>query len=217
MMESQSVPARSNWLEITAVVVTGILHLLLKPLGLQAVFVVVAVCAWVVYIVYRTIQKPAILHDWGFRCAAFWQAFMVTTLLALPAVALMALFAHSTGNFSIPSDAWPLFVLYPIWGTIQQFLVQGLVIRNLALKPLVLKPLILVLVGAVLFSIAHVPNLYLTFATFCVGMIFVPLYLHFRNLWPLGLYHGWLGALFYLWVLGRNPWIELFSNFIATH
>jgi hypothetical protein len=92
-----------------------------------------------------------------------------------------------------------------------------LVIRNLALKPLVLKPLILVLVGAVLFSIAHVPNLDLTFATFCVGMIFVPLYLHFRNLWPLGLYHGWLGALFYLWVLGRNPWIELFSNFIATH
>jgi hypothetical protein len=217
MMESQSVQARSNWLEVVAVVGTGFLHLLLKPLGLQAVFVIVAVCAWLVYIVYRTIQKPAILSNWGFRRTALGHAFIVTSLLALAAAALMALFAHATKNFSISRDAWPLFALYPIWGTIQQFLVQGLVVRNLSLKPIALKPLTLVLVGAVLFSMVHVPNLSLTFATFCLGLLFVPVYLRFRNLWPLGLYHGWLGALFYLWVLGRNPWIELFPNFIATY
>ena len=216
-MATQFVPARSNWLEVAAVFGTGIFHLLLKLLGLQAVFVVVAVCAWLVYIVCRKIQQPAILHDWGFRCAALGHAFIVTSLLALPAVALMALFAHSTGNLSIPRNAWTLFALYPIWGTIQQFLVQGLVIRNLSLKPITAKPLVLVLVGAVLFSMVHVPNLPLTFATFCVGLVFVPLYLRFRNLWPLGLYHGWLGALFYLWVLGRNPWIELLPGFITTN
>jgi len=216
-MKSQFVAARASWLEVAAVVGTGIFHLLLKPLGLQTLFVAAAVCAWLFYIVYRTIQQPAILHDWGFRCAALGHAFIVTSLLALPAVGLMALFAHSTGNLSIPRNAWPLFALYPIWGTVQQFLVQALVIRNLSLKPIAAKPLALIPIGAVLFSMVHVPNLPLTFATFCVGLVFVPLYLRFRNLWPLGLYHGWLGALFYLWVLGRNPWIELFPSFITTN
>ena len=210
-------PARSSWLEIAAVVLTGIFHLVLKPLGLQTVFVAVAICAWLVYIVYRTIQQPAILHDWGFRWTALGHAFIATSLLALPAVGLMALFAHLTGNLSLPRNAWPLFALYPIWGTIQQFLVQALVIRNLSLKPIEAKPLALIPVGAVLFSMVHVPNLPLTFATFCVGLVFVPLYLRFRNLWPLGLYHGWLGAVFYVWVLGRNPWIELFPIFITTN
>lgn len=29
---------------------------------------------------------------------------------------------------------------------------------------------------------------------------------------PLGVAHGWIGTGFYLWVLGRDPWLELFGQ-----
>jgi membrane protease YdiL (CAAX protease family) len=58
-----------------------------------------------------------------------------------------------------------------------------------------------------------VPEIPLMLTTFGLGLVYIPLYLRYRNLWPLGLYHGWLGTLFYLWVLGRDPWVETFGIF----
>lgn len=48
-------------------------------------------------------------------------------------------------------------------------------------------------------------------ATFMMGLAFTPMYLRHRNLWPLGIYHGWLGVLTYYWVLARDPWTEMFG------
>ena len=63
--------------------------------------------------------------------------------------------------------------------------------------------------GAAVFSSVHLPNWELTAGTFGLGFAYTPLYL--RNLWPLGLYHGWLGVFFYFWVLGDNPWKNMFG------
>lgn len=52
----------------------------------------------------------------------------------------------------------------------------------------------------------HLPSWKLAAGTFGLGLAYTPLYLHHRNLWPLGLYHGWLGVFYYFWVLERNPW-----------
>ena len=211
-MKSQFVPARSNWLEVAAVVGTGMLHLLFKPLGLQAVFVIVAVCVWLIYIVYRTIQQPAILREWGFRVDNLLKPFLITTAVSLPLIIAMAFLGSLHGTFTLPQHLWILLILYPIWGTIQQFLVQGLVVRNLALTQLGSHPIFLVFLGAILFGMVHATNIRLMLATFCLGLMFVPLYLRFRNLWPLGLFHGWLGSLFYLWVLGHDPWRDLLTT-----
>ena len=48
----------------------------------------------------------------------------------------------------------------------------------------------------------------LVVATFVLELVIVPLYLWQRNLWPLGVLHGWLGGLFYLWVENRDLWVE---------
>ena len=48
-------------------------------------------------------------------------------------------------------------------------------------------------------------------ATFVLELLIVPLYLWQRNLWPLGVLHGWLGGLFYLWVENRDLWVERFG------
>ena len=96
--------------------------------------------------------------------------------------------------------------LYPLWGTVQQLLVQGLVTRRLVRwlgSAWTATPLV-----ALLFAAAHAPSVPLMAATFAMGLAFTPIYVRWRNLWPLGLWHGVLGALFYVWVLGRDVWAE---------
>jgi membrane protease YdiL (CAAX protease family) len=99
-----------------------------------------------------------------------------------------------------------LAVLYPAWGLVQQVLVQGMVVRNLegALSP----PAIAVAAG-LLFGAVHLPHVALAAATALLGAVFTLIFLRSRNVWPLGLCHGWLGVLFYAWVLARDPWREI--------
>jgi hypothetical protein len=47
----------------------------------------------------------------------------------------------------------------------------------------------------------------------CLGLAFTQIYLRWRNLWPLGIYHAWLGVFAYFWVLHRDPWLEVFGSF----
>lgn len=54
----------------------------------------------------------------------------------------------------------------------------------------------------VVVRLAHPP---LLVGTALLGGLYVVLFQKHRNLWPLGLVHGWLGSLFYPWVLGIDP------------
>jgi hypothetical protein len=38
-----------------------------------------------------------------------------------------------------------------------------------------------------------------------MGAVYVALFQRWPNLWPLAVCHGWLGSLFYPWVLDLNP------------
>gem|GEM_PF-5306162 len=69
--------------------------------------------------------------------------------------------------------------------------------------------LLLLLIPATAFGAVHLPSWDLTAGTFGLGLASTPLYLRHRNVLPLGLYHGWLGAFYYRWVLDRNPWADL--------
>ncbi|MGI9544705.1 MAG: CPBP family glutamic-type intramembrane protease, partial [Cyclobacteriaceae bacterium] len=96
---------------------------------------------------------------------------------------------------------------------IQQFLVVGLVagnMRDLEGKNVPLS--IIVVVTSITFSVVHLPSLLLVLATLLLAIVYTLHYLRTRNLWTLGLFHGWLGGLFYFIVLGRDPWVEVFSG-----
>ena len=67
---------------------------------------------------------------------------------------------------------------------------------------------LVVLLGAAAFGLAHAFDPRLAGATFALELVVIPLYLWRRNLWAYGVLHGWLGAPFWLWVLGRDPWAE---------
>ena len=105
-----------------------------------------------------------------------------------------------------------LLFLYPLWGILQQFLVQALGVDNL-IKIFPQHGLWLAIpIGVFLFALVHCPDWWLMLATGLMACFFIPFYIRDRNLWPLGLYHGWLGTFFYLWVLGRDPWVTVFGR-----
>lgn len=197
-------------LEIGAVAATGFGHLAFRAIDASPVFIPLASVSWGTYVVMRARADSSFFRDVGLGKAGLGPAFRAASLVALGGTALMAGVAAAQGSLELHPDLLPLLVLYPAWGTVQQFLVQGLVARNLADAGGWLgSPYLVVPVSALLFGAVHLPDWKLTAATSGLGLAFTPIYLEHRNVWPLGLYHGLLGALFYFWVLGENPWREL--------
>ena len=107
---------------------------------------------------------------------------------------------------------FPILLLYPIWGTIQQFLVISIVAGNLKdLRQARLSNTVIIIVTALLFGMIHYPFYWLMFGTFILALFYGYIYLRIRNLYVLGLFHGWLGGVFFYTVVGRDPFIEIFA------
>ena len=200
------------WCEVGAVLVTGVMHLVFKNLGAQAIFIVLAGVCWISYIVRRVRQDPSRWVKWGFHTNNLSTAFFWPTLIFIFATGAMAWYGVTNGRILWAGHTLLLLVLYPVWGLLQQFLVQALGVANLFRLFPQYGWLVSVSAGVILFSLVHYPDWVLMAATGLLACVFIPLYIRDRNLWPLGLYHGWLGTFFYLWVLGRDPWVSVFGK-----
>ncbi|HYT94715.1 MAG TPA: CPBP family glutamic-type intramembrane protease [Gemmataceae bacterium] len=89
---------------------------------------------------------------------------------------------------------------------------MGIVVTNLErVKGLCERKAVVVILGAILFGLVHVYDARLIVGTTLLELLLTPLFLKYRNVWPLGVLHGWLGGLFYLWVLNRDLWTEAFG------
>jgi len=105
----------------------------------------------------------------------------------------------------------PILLSYPIWGTIQQFLIIALVAGNLKdMKSLRWKKGWIIVFTAIVFSVVHYPVGWLMLGTFILALVYGIAYFKSKNLFVLGVFHGWLGALFYYTVVGSDPFAEIF-------
>ena len=199
--------------EAYAAILTGALHLLFENvLHQKLLYIVLAGLGWSTYLVVRARQDPGILRVWGFRADNLRRAMRVPTAFFLLAGAALAAVGAVQGTLRWHTPMLALFLLYPLWGWIQQLLVQAMFVRNAEREvPALRPPWRIVPLAALLFGVVHFPDVKLMGATFLMGLAFTPMYLRWRNLWPLGLYHGWLGVLAYYWLLDRDPWTELFG------
>jgi membrane protease YdiL (CAAX protease family) len=119
------------------------------------------------------------------------------------------------GSLNLTWHIIPILILYPLWGIIQQFLVIGLVAGNLKdLKQRKLSDLLIILLTALLFGVLHYPFYWLMFGTFVLALFYGYIYLRSRNVYVMGIFHGWLGALFFYTVVGRDPFAEVFGKFL---
>jgi len=211
-MNLSSTKEVSKWLEVAAVSATGVFHLVFQSLGAKGLFIALASVGWIAYIVSRVRQDSSLWVKWGFQTKNLSSAFFWPTVIFVLGVSLMAWYGLANGRVLWQGHIVFLLLLYPLWGILQQFLVQALGVANLmALFPkqglVVAMP-----VGIVLFAFIHYPSVLLIIATGLLAGLFIPCYLRDRNLWPLGLYHGWLSTFFYLWVLGKDPWLDVFGK-----
>ena len=195
-----------DWLALLAAAATAAIHFAVgtgRPLSY--VFIAAACLFWALFIAVRARQNKNALPAWGFRAGNLAQAAALPAVVFALAATGFAVYAWRCGTFRWPSHWLLLFLIYPVWGVIQQFLMLGVVVSNLErIQRLRRYKALIVLSAAALFGLLHVYDARLVVATFLLELVIIPLYMWQRNLWPLGALHGWLGALFYLWVLDRD-------------
>lgn len=200
-------PSRARF-EVAAVVATGALHVFARrPAWLWAACIAAAAALWITYLARRARREPGLLARWGLGSLGFRRSLFLSSAFALPAAAAILAYAASLGR-AVWTPWFPLLLLlYPLWGLAQQFLLQALLASNL--ERIVGSRFATTGISAALFGLLHAPDPVLSGLTFALALAFVPIYLETRNLYPLGFWHGILGALAYSGVLGRDPLAEL--------
>ena len=200
-----------DWLALTAAGATIASHLAIKAVSDQpsVPFIAGACLFWSGFVALRARRDRNVFRDWGFRAENLWPTAAACAALFCVGATAMGLLAAHQGTVSFPFHALALFLIYPIWGVIQQFLALGIVVSNLERIAVLRRMPLTVIVGcSALFGLIHIYDWRLAAATFLFELAAIPIYLRYRNLWPLGILQGWLGALFYLWVLHEDLWSE---------
>jgi len=174
-----------------------------------AVFIPSCVLSWGAYGVWRLRHDRTLATTWGLRPRAHLGPLLRVLLpLFTVSVAGGAAWATAQGRPLLAPALGVSLLLYPLWGLIQQWIVQVLVVDNVAALTGARLPW-LVGLGAVGFGVIHFQHPALMASTAVMGGAYVVLFQRWRNLWPLAVCHGWLGSLFYPWVLALNPTADL--------
>jgi membrane protease YdiL (CAAX protease family) len=104
---------------------------------------------------------------------------------------------------SIPRETLVLLPIYPLWGTAQQLVIQGIVHRRVhTLWPSRWGAIV---ISAFVFAALHVADPRLFALTLAAGLVWSWLFSRWPNVWLLGLSHGVLAALAYPLLLGEDP------------
>jgi len=205
---------RTRLLEIIAAGLTAVGKILfINTWDFRAPYIVISILGWVAYIVYRTRKNPELLSYWGLATDGFQSTFLRLLPIALACCALFVAAGFYFQTEVIDHTLIYILLLYPIWGIVQQFLVLGIFSRNLkdgfgGRKP----DAFVIAVTALLFAVIHYPSPLLIAATFPLAIVYTWLFLRGSNILALGVYHGWLGGVFFYTILGRNPWMEAFGQ-----
>jgi membrane protease YdiL (CAAX protease family) len=167
-----------------------IVGIIWSPERLQQVLAPIALVATAAVVLAR---------NWDREELGFGVPGLVRSLWILPAAVAFALLcilaAKKIGTLHPLYHADASHITgYVLWTIYQQFLLQDYFMpRLLRLLP---GPALSVAVTAMLFALAHLPNLSLAAATLAWGLISCLLFRRYHNLWALGLAQGLLGLCF---------------------
>jgi membrane protease YdiL (CAAX protease family) len=214
-MDFTQISDRRRALEITAVLLTAAGKFVFMDLiNGRLPFILAVIIGWGAYIIYRNKSQEGILQYWGFRTDNFRAVAKRVLPYALAAVFVFFAIGIYQGTIHISWTIIPVLVLYPLWGMIQQFLLIALTAGNLQhMGRKNLHHAIIITSTALLFGLIHYPYTWLMIGTFVLALFYGYIYLRERNIYVLGLFHGWLGALFYYTIMDRDPFLELFDKF----
>ncbi|MEO9872135.1 CPBP family glutamic-type intramembrane protease [Ekhidna sp.] len=197
--------------EIVAVSVTALgKFLFYDVLNLRLVFILLMFGFWSTYITMRVRNHSELFKKWGFRVDNFNR--VLRRVLPFGIVSFMACLSigYYQDTINITWHIIPILILYPVFGVLQQFLIMALVAGNLQELNRI-KAQSIIIITSILFGILHYPDWWLVLGTFILALFYTYTYLKNRNLYVLGFFHGWLGALFYYTVVDKDPFTEIFG------
>lgn len=201
--------------EIAAVLITAVgKFVFMDALQWRLPFILITILGWSFYVILHTQRVPGILKHWGFRFDNFWP--VVKRVLPFGVVSLAAFFfiGFYQNSLNLTWHIFPVLLLYPVWGIVQQFLVIAIVAGNLKEMKRKLPDAVIIILTAILFGALHYPYYWLIAGTFVLALFYGYIYLQARNIFVLGIFHGWLGAVFFYTVVGRDPFMEVFGKFL---
>ncbi|MEZ4773278.1 MAG: hypothetical protein R3D00_08850 [Bacteroidia bacterium] len=212
---SVGISDKRRWFEIIAVIVSGTGKFVFMDWLNWRFFYITIVCLfWGIYVYFRYKQNKKILTYWGFTGSNLSSTFSLVLPFGIIALSAFWVIGFLQNSLMVTWHILPLLILYPIWGTIQQFLIIGLVAGNLQdMEGLRLHKIAIVGITALVFAMVHYPFWYLIGGTGLLAVFYSIVYLRIKNLYVLGVFHGWLGAFFFYTVLERDPYIEVFGKF----
>jgi hypothetical protein len=202
--------------EISGVLLTGLGKFLVADwLGLRLIFIAAACLFWLGFVVQRTRADPSVLSAWGFTTRGLRKSTAWLFPFAVLALIVTVAWGMLSGHLLIRGHLALIVLLYPAWGLVQQFLVVALIAGNLE-KHTRLPSRGIVILTALVFAAVHVPSVPLVMAAFVIAVITTTVYFRARNLWALGVFHGWVATCLYYFVLGQDPWREVLSTWIGS-
>ena len=198
---------RGRVLELGAAAVTAAGKFIFADwLDLQLWYTVLAIIFWATYVMLRHKADPNVLKRWGFQRAGMREASLWCGLALLAGGGACVAYALVAGEAIVNANLALILLLYPAWGLVQQFLLVALLADNLmALTRERTSELAIVLVSALIFSAIHIPEVDLMVATFLLGAATTLIFFRTRNIWMIGILHGWFASLFYFLVLRHDP------------
>ena len=195
--------------EILAVVFTALGKFFFYDfLNQRLIFIILMFIFWGTYIIFRVKKTADILNRWGFRKDNFHGVLKKVLPFGLIAIATCFIVGYFQGSINLHWHLIPILILYPLFGILQQFLLMALIAGNLQDLNRFSHHTI-VLLSSVLFGLLHYPHWWLIAGTFLLALFYSYIFLKERNLYVLGIFHGWLGGIFYYTVVGRDPFMEV--------
>jgi hypothetical protein len=206
---------RRRALEISAVMLTAAAKFIFMDyIDLRFPYIITVIVCWIAYIVYRNKKEKGILKHWGFRTDNFQSVSKIVLPFGLAAAAAFIGIGIYQQTIHITWTIIPILILYPLWGLMQHFLLIALTVGNMQdMRRKNLQKGFIIFIAALLFGLIHYPYIWLITGTFVLAIFYGFVYWRERNIYVLGLFHGWLGGLFYYTVLDRDAFLELFDKF----
>jgi uncharacterized protein len=210
--EKTTRPSARIVFELATVLLFGIAKFVVgDALGHQFGFVTVGCAAWAAFIAVRSIRHPFLAEEWGFTRNNFGASVKMLWPFAVLSMLGFFLYGARMGHAVIPWHLGAVFFLYPVWGLVQQFLVAALLAGNLdSLLEGKMPRWAVVVATAALFALVHLPSPPLALAAFALGCVNTAVFLRYRNIWAIGIFHGWFATFLYFFFLGQDPLHDLF-------
>ena len=206
---TSSVHDRNIALEIILIIST----LVLFYGNSQLLFFIVGIVIWGVYILFVREKKSGWRSRLGLQWPELGEFKHIIGIMTLMIVGLTLYFLaqQKEKKFRLGTTFYLSLLIYPIYGLAQMFFFQSIINNRLSE---VFSKYMIVLCGAVIYSVFHFRQCCELFViTFFLGGFYSYVYLTYKTIYPIAVFHGVFATLYYYISRQEDILLNVFTEF----